>query len=250
MTYSFEDIEVKVNAVELLDKALSKKRARCMITTGAMTDPYIPLEKELENMRKCLEVIEKHGFGVSVLTKSDLVLRDIDILKRINDKAKCVVAMTLTTYDEDLCKIVEPNVATTKQRFEVLKRFNEQGIPTVVWFCPILPFINDTKENVEGILSYCKQANVKGILTFGTGMTLRFGNREYYFKKLDEHFPGLKKEYMRNFGAAYGIRSKNSAVLSRMIKKFCAENDIIYGVDAVFKYVSKFPLIEQQTTLF
>lgn len=145
MTYTFENIEVKKNAVELLDEALSKKRKKCMITTGAMTDPYLPLEKEIKNTRKCLEVIEKHGFGISLLTKSDLILRDIDILKRINQKSKCVVQMTLTTYDEELCKIFEPNVCTTKRRFEVLTEMYKAGIPTVVWLTPILPFINDNE---------------------------------------------------------------------------------------------------------
>ena len=194
MTYTFETIEVKTNAVELLDEALSKKRKKCMITTGAMTDPYIPLEKELEQTRRCLEVIEKYGFGIAILTKSDLILRDIDILKRIHKKAKCVVQMTLTTYDEELCKILEPNVCSTKRRFEVLMEMHKAGIPTVVWMTPILPFIYDNEENISGILDYCKQAKVTGLLTFGIGMTLRSGNREYFFKKLEEHFPELKKE--------------------------------------------------------
>lgn len=250
MTYTFENIEVKTNAVELLDKALSKKRNKCMITTGAMTDPYIPLEKEIRNTRKCLEVIEKHGFGVSLLTKSDLILRDIDILKRINQKSKCVVQMTLTTYEEELCKILEPNVCTTKRRFEVLMEMYKAGIPTVVWLTPILPFINDNEENILGILDYCKQAKVKGLLTFGIGMTLRYGNREYYFKKLEEHFPELKKEYMRKYGSSYGIKSPNSQKLTRIIKKFCNDNNIIYGEKEVFRFCTLFPEDNKQLSIF
>ncbi len=250
MTYTFEDIEVKANAAELLDKALAKRRSKCVVTTGAMTDPYLPLESKLGNTRKCLEVIEKHGFGAAVLTKSDLVLRDIDILSRINQKAKSVLQMTLTTYDEELCKIVEPNVATTKRRFEVLKAFGEEGIPTVVWLTPILPFINDTEENVLGILNYCKEAGVKGILTFGIGMTLRYGNREYFYKKLDEHFPGVKAQYMKAYGASYGIRSKNSAKLSRMISKFCKAEGIMCGTSEVFNFVSEFKEESDQMSLF
>lgn len=250
MTYTFENIEVKSNAVELLDKALSKKRNKCMITTGAMTDPYIPLEKEIRNTRKCLEVIEKHGFGVSLLTKSDLILRDIDILKRINQKSKCVVQITLTTYDEKLCKILEPNVCTTQRRFEVLMEMHKAGIPTVVWLTPILPFINDNEENILGILDYCKQAKVTGLLTFGIGMTLRYGNREYYFKKLEEHFPELKKEYMRKYGSSYGIKSPNSQKLTRIIKKFCKDNNIIYGEKEVFKFCTLFPEQNNQLSIF
>ncbi|MCC5910808.1 MAG: radical SAM protein [Clostridiaceae bacterium] len=250
MTYTFENIEVKTNAVELLDEALSKKRKKCMITTGAMTDPYIPLEKELKNTRKCLEVIEKHEFGVSLLTKSDLVLRDIDILGRINKKSKCVVQMTITTYDEELCKILEPNVCTTKRRFEVLMEMHNAGIPTVVWLTPILPFINDNEENILRILDCCKQAKVTGLLTFGIGMTLRYGNREYYFKNLEEYFPELKKEYMKKYGSSYGIKSPNSQKLTRIIKKFCKNNDVIYGEKEVFKFCTLFAEQNNQLSIF
>lgn len=249
-TYTFEDIEVKINAVELLEKELSKKRNKCMIVTGAMTDPYIPLEIKLEQTRKCLEVIEKHGFGVALLTKSDLILRDLDLLQRINKKAKCVVQMTLTTFDEALCKILEPNVCTTKRRFEVLMEMQKANIPTVVWLTPILPFINDTEDNILGILSYCKDAGVKGIITFGIGMTLRSGNREYYYKKLEEYFPSLKKEYMKKYGSAYGLKSPNNAKLSKLIKSFCKENNIIYGEKDVFQYVWDFSPKEKQLSLF
>ena len=250
MTYTFEDIEVKVNAVSLLEQALAKKKSKCMITTGAMTDPYIPLEATLQNTRKCLEVIEKYDFGACLLTKSDLILRDIDILKRINEKTKCVVQMTLTTYDETLCKILEPNVCTTKRRFEALCELRDAGIETIVWMTPILPFINDTKENIEGLLGYCMEAEVKGILIFGIGMTLRYGNREYYYKKLDEHFPGLKREYMKKFGSAYGIKSPYNTQLTKLVKGFCKENSMLYGEKEIFEYCLKFPEQDKQITLW
>ncbi len=249
-TYDFEDIEVKVNAIDLIRKELSKKRNKGMIVTGAITDPYIPLEKELKNTRKCLEIIEQQGFGIAILTKSDLILRDTDILKRINEKTKCVVQMTLTTYDEELCKIIEPNVCTTQRRFHVLKEMQKHNIPTIVWITPILPFINDTEENILGILNYCKEAGVKGILTFGIGMTLRFGNREYYYKQLENHFPHLKKEYIRKFGASYGIKSPNNSKLVRIIKKFCKDNSILYGEKEVFPYIWEFPIQSKQMSLF
>ena len=182
MNHDFEDIEVKENALVLLEKALMSKRNKCMISTGAMTDPYIPLEKEIEYTRKSLEIIDRYGFGISILTKSNLILRDLDLLTSINKKAKCVVQMTLTTYDEDLCKILEPNVSTTKERFETLKIINEHGIPTIVWLCLILPFINDNEENLYGILDYCIKAKVYGIICFGFDVTLREGNREYFYQ--------------------------------------------------------------------
>lgn len=246
MTYTFEDIEVKVNAVQLLDKELSKRKKPCMITTGSMTDPYIPLESKLQNTRKCLKVIEKHGFGATLLTKSDLVLRDLDILKSINNKTKCVVQMTLTTYDEELCKKLEPNVCTTQKRFEVLCEMKKQNIPTIVWMTPILPFINDNKENIEGLLEMCKAAGVKGILTFGIGMTLRYGNREYYYKKLDELFPGMKREYIQKYGSSYGLKSPRNRALSAIIKNFCKQNNMLYGVNEIFEYCLAFPILENQ----
>ena len=191
-THEFEDIEVKQNAPELLERALRAKRRRCMIGTGAMCDPYMHCEEELGLTRKCLEMIERYGFGVTIQTKSDRILRDLDLLKRIHQKAKCVVQMTLTTYDEALCRIVEPNVCTTKKRVEALKIFRQNGIPTMVWLCPILPFINDTRENLEGLLDYCIEAKVYGIINFGMGVTLREGDREYFYRALDRYFPGMK----------------------------------------------------------
>lgn len=240
MDHEFEDIEVKKNAPELLENALRKKRKKCMIGTGAMCDPYIHLEEKLENTRKCLEIINSYGFGLSIQTKSSRILRDLDLLKKINEKTKCVVQMTLTTYDEDLCKIIEPNVSTTKERFEVLKIMRDNGIPTMVWLSPILPFINDTEENIRGILDYCIEAKVHGIICFGMGLTLREGNREYFYKKLDEHFPGMKEQYMKKYGYAYEVPSPNNDKLMSIIDKTCMSHGIIYSIEECFKYLHKF----------
>lgn len=240
MNHKFEDIEVKANAVGLLENTLRRKRNKCMIGTGAMSDPYMPIEEKLGNMRKCLEVIERYGFGVTMITKSTKVLRDLDLLKKINEKSKCVVQMTLTTYDEDLCRIVEPNVETTYERFRALEILRDNGIPTVVWLCPILPFINDTEENIRGILDYCVRAKVKGIINFDMGVTLRDGNREYFYKKLDEHFPGLKEKYIRMYGNSYQLSSPNSRKLSMIYKSECIKNGIMCDVNECFEYLNKY----------
>ncbi len=240
MKHKFEDIEVKANAVELLENALRRKRNKCMIGTGAMSDPYMPIEEKLGNMRKCLEVIERYGFGVTMITKSTKVLRDLDLLKKINEKSKCVVQMTLTTYDEDLCRIVEPNVETTYERFRALEILRDNGIPTVVWLCPILPFINDTEENIRGILDYCVRAKVKGIINFDMGVTLRDGNREYFYKKLDEHFLGLKEKYIRMYGNSYQLSSPNSRQLNMIYKSECIKNGIMCDVNECFEYLNKY----------
>lgn len=248
-THEFEDIEVKINAPQLLEKALKSKRKKCMIGTGAMCDPYLHIEENLKLTRKCLELIDQYEYGVAVQTKSTRVLRDMDLLKSINDKTKAVVQMTMTTYDETLCKILEPNVSTTKERFETLLQFKEAGIPTVVWLTPILPFINDTEENIREILEYCVEAGVKGIICFGMGVTLRDGDREYFYKALDKHFPGIKNKYIRTYGNAYDIPSPNNENLLEIFKEVCVKNGMIYQIKECFQYLHEFPQKYEQMSL-
>lgn len=240
MEHLFEDVEVKINAPELLESTLRRKRKKCMIGTGSMCDPYIHLEDKLKHTRRCLELIERYGFGLSILTKSDRILRDLDILKKINEKTKCVVQITLTTYDESLCKIIEPNVCTSKARYEVLKTMLDNGIPTVVWLDPILPFINDTEDNIRGILDYCIDAKVYGIICFGIGLTLRDGNRQYFYKKLDEHFPGLREKYHKKYGYSYEITSDNNKSLMTIFYDECRRNNIVCDNRQIFKYLHEF----------
>ncbi len=246
----FEDIEVKRDAIGILEEQLKKKRAPCMIGTGSMCDPYIPLEEELQLTRQALELAERYGFGFTLITKSARVLRDIDLLRRVNEKTKAVVQMTLTTFDEALCKKLEPHVSTTQERFEALLALRDAGIPTVVWLCPILPFINDTEENLRGILDYCVRAEVKGILSFGFGVTLREGDREYFYAALDRDFPGVKQQYIRAFGNAYSCNSPNNASLMRVFKEECKRNGILYKTDEVFGYLGAFESKEKQLSLF
>lgn len=250
MNHVFEDIEVKENAVELLEKSLLSKKKKCMIGTGSMSDPYIPIENKLHLTRDCLKIIDKYGFGVSLLTKSNMILNDLDLLKSINKKSKVVVQMTLTTYNEELCKIIEPNVCTTKERFETLKILNKNGIKTIVWICPFLPYINDTKKNLEGLLNYCLEANVYGIIFFGFGLTLRDGNREYFYKKLDEHFPGMKEKYIKKYGNSYNVVSDNEKELSKIFYDFCHKNNIICDIDYLFKYMNLYEDNKEQLSLF
>ncbi|MDE6602046.1 MAG: radical SAM protein [Lachnospiraceae bacterium] len=240
MEHAFEDIEVKENAVDLLEHALKHKRQKCMIGTGSMTDPYIPLELELQNVRKALSLIYEYGFGFTVITKSDRVLRDLDLLRKINEKTKCVVQMTLTTYDEGLCRKIEPHVSTTGERFAALKKLRDAGIPTVVWLSPILPFINDTQENLSGILELCAEAEVYGVINFGMGLTLREGNREYFYKQLDGLFPGLKEKYIRTYGNRYEIESPDSRKLMKLFHQKCGENGIVHDNEQIFRYLQTF----------
>ncbi len=249
-THPFEDIEVKENAPELLDKALSSKRRRCMIGTGAMSDPYMHCEEKLELTRRCLEIILRHGFGAAVQTKSDRIMRDIDLLDEINRSAKCVVQMTLTTYDDRLCSVIEPNVCNTRRRLWVLGQMQKRGIPTIVWLAPILPFINDTEENIRAILDECIRVGVKGIICYDMGVTLREGDREYFYAALDRDFPGLKERYIRQYGDSYIISSPHSRRLMALFEDICSKHGIMYKPDECFGYLGELPEKYEQLSLF
>lgn len=248
--HPFEDVEVKQNAPELLERALRSKRRKCMIGTGSMSDPYMHCEEELRLTRKCLAIILKYGFGAAIQTKSDRILQDIDLLTEINQSAKCVVQMTLTTYDDDLCRIVEPNVCNTKRRIEVLEKMRERGIPTVVWLTPILPFINDTEENITAILSECARVGVKGVIDYGMGLTLREGDREYYYAALDKHFPGLKERYIQRYGNAYELPSPKAKELKGVFQKICEDHGILWAPEECFRFIGEMSQKYSQMSIF
>ena len=249
-THPFEDIEVKQNAPELLEAALRSKRKKCMIGTGSMSDPYMHCEENLRLTRRCFEIILQYGFGAAVITKSDRILQDLDLLDEINKRAKCVVQITLTTYDDELCKIIEPNVCNTKRRIQVLKKMQERGIPTVVWLSPILPYINDTKDNITAILNECAEAGVKGIINFGMGLTPREGDREYYYAALDKHFPGLKEKYIEKYGNSYNLVSPNAKELTGVFYEICQKNKMICKPEECFQYINELPEKYEQMRLF
>ena len=249
-THPFEDIEVKRNAPELLEKALKSKRRKGMIGTGSMSDPYMHCEEDLRLTRRCLEIILKYGFGAAIQTKSDRVLEDIDLLDAINRSTKCVVQVTLTTYDDALCRILEPNVCNTKRRIEVLEKLRERGIPTVVWLTPILPFINDTEENITSILNACVRAGVKGVIDFGMGLTLRDGDREYYYAALDKYFPGMKERYIQRYGSAYALPSPNAKALSNIFHRICEDHGILSSPEDCFRYMHELPDKYTQLSIF
>lgn len=237
---NFEDIEVKENAIEQLDTALRHKRKKCMIGMGAMCDPYMPLEKEIRLTRKALEAIDSHGFGATLITKSDLCLRDLDLMMSINNRSKFVLQMTLTTSDDDLCRIIEPGACPTSARVRALRMLHSAGIPTVVWLSPILPFINDTDENISQLVEMCHSAGVYGILNFGMGLTLREGNREYFYEQLDRHFPSLKMKYISTYGSLYGVNSPRNNELQALFHRKCEEYGIVHDNTEIFKFLSTY----------
>ena len=247
MDHRFEDVAVKINAPQLLELALKRKRRPCMIATGAMSDPYTPPEGELLLTRQALELVERSGCGIAIQTKSDLILRDMDLLQRIHSRSKAVVQLTLTTMDDRLCGLIEPNVCPTSRRIEVLKEFQAAGIPTVVWLCPILPWLNDTEENIRGIVESCADAGVKGIIHFGMGLTLRDGSREHYYTQLDRKFPGLKERTIRTYGSAYELRSPHARELEDLFHRLCAKYGIWHDNDQIFAWMSRLEDTSQLT---
>lgn len=239
--HPFDDVEVKQNAPQLLEQILRGKRKECMIGFGSMSDPYQPCERELGLTRRCLELMDCYGFGATVITKSDLVLRDMDLFASIQKKSKAVVQVTLTMLDEALSRKLEPGVCDTRRRIEVLRAFQREGIPTVVWMTPLLPYLTDTRENVEGLMDACFDAGVKGIVCFGIGMTLREGNREYYYAALDRHFPGLSARYRQEFGNKYEVVSAHSDELMALFHRRCEAHGVLHTPEDCFRYTSELP---------
>ncbi len=246
--HAFEDVAVKANAPELLEDVLRRRRKPCMIGTGSMSDPYQPIERGLCLTLRCLELIRDYGYGTSIITKSDLVLRDADLLEDINRRTKAVVQVTLTIADDGLSRMIEPGVCPSSRRFEVLCELRDRHIPTVVWLCPFLPWITDTDENFLTLLDWCVEAQVKGIVCFGVGLTLREGSREHYYEFLDRHFSGLSDRYRTTYGNAYNVASENNNRLMARFEETCERHGIMRTPDECFAYTAAFP--ELQPRLF
>lgn len=235
----FDRVRSKEKVIELLEKELMKKRIKGVIATGAMSDPYNPQEKKYELTRKALELIDKYGFGVSIITKSDLILRDLDILKKISSKSPVIVKLTITTSDDELCKKIEKNVSVSSRRFEVINQLSKNGIFTGIVMMPILPFIEDTEENIKNIIRLAYENGAKFIYP-SFGVTLRDNQREWFFKELDKNFEGLKKKYMIEYGNKYDCYSKQSKELYKMFKHECEKLGILYKMKDINKaYKSK-----------
>ena len=215
---NFADIHVKVNAVDLLADALPRKRVRGTIGFGSMNDPYMPVEKKYQLCRRALEVIAQHQFPVHMITKSDLVLRDMDLLERINADTYAAVSFTITAADDELAKQIEPGAPPSSARFAAMRTLSEAGIHTGVTMMPILPYIGDTEENITQLVEMAHAAGAAYILPW-FGMTLRAGSRDWFFDQLDRRFPGVKQKYIRQFGSRYECNSPEWRKLDEIFQK-------------------------------
>jgi DNA repair photolyase len=223
-TYQIEnfdhDILIKANAIEVLRRELAGKRVIATIGTGSMNDPYMPLETEKRLTRRALETIAEAGFPVHVITKSDLVLRDLDLLEMICEKTYATVTFTITTAEDVLSRTLEPGAPTSSKRFAALRTLGVRGIPAGIALMPILPFIEDNEENIRQIVDLAAGNGAKYILP-AFGMTLRDRQRDYYYARLDKHFPGLRLRYEKSFGARYSAPAQNAARLEELFRDLC-----------------------------
>ncbi len=245
----FDIVKVKENALDILNRELMKKKTKGVIGIGAMSDSYNGFEKDMQVTRGALKLIRDYHFGVSLETKSDLVIRDIDLFLDIQKYNDVIIKMTITTFDDELSKIIEPHVSVSSKRFEAIQKMSEAGIFTGILMHPILPFINDTEENVKEMVRLAHVHKAKFIHSY-FGVTLRDRQRDYYYQKLDEHFPGLKEKYLKRYGVRYECRSKNSQHLQYVFQKECQKYGLLYKMEDIINAYKKHQIKTEQLSLF
>lgn len=239
----FDRVRIKENSIEIIRKELQSKRRKGVVGTGAMSDPYNPFEEKYELTRQALKLIDEYRFGIGIATKSDLIIRDIDILKKIQSHSPVIVKMTITTFDDELCKKIERKVCTSNKRFKAIKKLSDNNIYTGILLMPLLPFINDNEENIKNIIKKAYECGAKFVFSYGLGVTLRTNQREYYFEQLRKIFPkqNLHEIYMNTFGEVYENPSQNVNYLWKVFKEECEKYNILYKMeDIINDYKNKY----------
>ncbi len=246
---NFDTIKIKENALIILERELIKTRKKGVIGIGSMSDTYNPLERKYQITRGALKLINKYNFGVSIDTKSDLITRDIDILKEINEKKDVIVKFTITTTNDDLSKKIEPNVCGSSKRLKAIKKLSENGIFVGIMLNPILPFITDTEENIKEIVKLAHENGAKFIHTY-MGMTLRENQKDYYLEALDKEFKGLKQQYIKRYGTRYNCIVPNAKSLYQIFKRECDKYGILYEMKDIIQAYKKKQVQTEQMQLF
>lgn len=223
---NFDTVRIKKNVISLLQKELRGKRKKGVIGIGAMSDTYNPFEQKYQITRQALTLIESYGFGVSLETKSHLVMRDIDLLQKINRKAPVIIKLSITTHEDALSRIIEPHASLSSERFQAIQALSQAGIYTGILMTPILPYITDTKENILQMVNLSQEAGAKFIFSMG-GVTLRGIQRTYYYQALEKHFPGIMQQYIKDYGNDYVCHTKQKEILP-LFKKECQEAGLLY----------------------
>lgn len=241
----FDRVRAKQNEIDILNQELRSKRKKGVIGIGAMSDTYNPFEKECKITRKALELISYYNFGISIETKSDLIVRDIDLFKEINSKADLILKFTITTADDYLSKNIEPGVCVSSKRLEAMKKISTEGLFVGTLLTPIIPFITDSEENIKEVIRLSAENGAKFVFSMG-GVTLRENQREYFYEKLDNLFPGLKEKYIRTFGNNYFCYPLNEN-LKYVFKDECKKCGLLYKMEDIIKAYKKNDGFEQLT---
>ncbi|MBQ1314594.1 MAG: radical SAM protein [Erysipelotrichaceae bacterium] len=246
---NFDTVKGKKNALTILERELSKKKDHGVVGIGSMSDTYNPFEKQYEVTRGALKLLSKYDFGVAIDTKSDMILRDIDLLKEISAKNNVIIKFTITTSDDDLCRIIEPHVCVSSKRYAAVRTLSENGIFAGIMMNPVLPFITDGEEDIRKLVRLAHENNARFIQTY-MGVTLRENQRDYYYRKLDEHFPGLKEKYIRYYGDRYNCSVPDYERLYRVFTEECGRYGILYNMSDIIKAYKKEIIRDEQLTLF
>lgn len=244
---NFDKVRGKKNVIEILNQELKSKRKKGVIGIGAMSDTYNPFEKQYQITREALKLISYYHFGISIETKSNLIMRDIDLLKNINVKADVILKFTITTADDDLARKIEPRVCASSERFKAMKQLADSGLFVGTLLAPILPFITDSEENVKEVIRLSAENGAKFVFSMG-GVTLRENQRDYFFEKLDMLFPNLKEKYIRSFGNQYFCYSLNQNLKS-IFEEECKKYHLLYKMEDIMKAYKKSDGIEQLSFL-
>ena len=231
----FDILKVKENALQIIRDELRRKVKTGIVSSGAMSDPYNPLESELKLTRGSLELINSFGFGASLVTKSALIARDADILRDIKSHSPVIVKFSITAADDELCKVLEPHVSVTSERIEALRTLADSGIFCGVWLNPMLPFVTDTEENITKILRMVKDTGAKFVHTY-MGMTLRPGSREYYYNQLEKSFPGAREKHIKQSGLSKHCGSPHSKRLWEVFASECERLGLLYSMRAIIAH--------------
>ena len=250
--YHIDDFDIpkgKENALAILESELSRKRNKGVVGVGSMSDTYNPFEKQYEQTRGALKLLSEYNFGVAIDTKSDLILRDIDLLKEINAKNNVIIKVTITTPDDELSAIIEPHVCVSSRRFEVIRTLSDNGIFAGIMMNPVLPFITDRQEDIRKLIRMAHYAGAKFIQTY-MAVTLRENQRDYYYEKLDQYFPGLKERYRKCYGDRYSCVVPDCRNLYKAFTEECDRYGILYEMSDIIKAYKKDIKTTEQISLF
>ncbi len=250
--YHIDNFDVpkgKENALQILEKELSKKKDHGVVGIGSMSDTYNPNELKYEQTRGALKLLSKYNFGVSIDTKSDLILRDLDLLKEINNKNNVIIKITITTPNDELSKIIEPHVCVSSKRFKTIKTLTDNGIFTGIMMNPLLPFITNSEEDIKELVRLAHESGARFIQSF-FGMTLRENQRDYYYQQLDKYFPGLKDKYINYYKNSYNCPVPNYKKLYKVFTNECDKYGILYNMKDIIKAYKKEIKDNEQIRLF